>query len=308
MTRRDLSEASAARSLAIEAVSLLSVFSAAFLAGQAVASRTGGVWWGVLAGSLVFVGIFFALIWIVNRLASPGVGAGATPGGIELAALLFLFLSGDLVGRLVVSWTGSRWWGLLAGAVVVGLLLLLLLRLFSWAKARPSSLPSPQEDLAWTEPRAFRRGELDSAQRWVVAMIIFTIAAGLVFLWLSTRYSLGTSAPRRLLVAVGGIIALFLGLLGITRLMRIVVRITAEGIIQELGEEPQVFRFETIDHCEIGTMIADNGNYRVLVAELKNGDRETFCLDPSVPEDRIRSALDRAGVVISDSGFRSNRL
>ena len=43
------------RELFVEMASLLVVFTAAFLVGESVTSRTGNVWWGISAGSLTFV-------------------------------------------------------------------------------------------------------------------------------------------------------------------------------------------------------------------------------------------------------------
>ncbi len=298
---------SGGRGLLVEAGMLLVVFSAGFFSGRAVAGLTGSRWWGLAAGAAISVGICLVVIRLVNRLVptAPGTTPTATPaspGAIDLFGFLFLFLTGDLAGILVAGWTGSVWWGLLAGAAVVTLLLVALFRLASWAKKAPAPTEEPSAagaELTWAEPRAFRSDDLEESRRWVLLMVGLTIAATLVFLSLAILLAPGTDAPRRLLLTGGGIVVLFLGLFGFTRLMRIVVRITNEAILLELGEHPQIFRFAEIDHCEIGTAVASGRTWPVLVAILRNGDREMFCLDASVTTDRLRAALERRGVTVA---------
>lgn len=142
----------------------------------------------------------------------------------------------------------------------------------------------------------------------MLKMIGLTLGATVVVLGISNWYGLGAEVNRKLLLNAGGIVVMFLGLYGFTRLMRIVVKITDKAIILEFGDTPAVYRFETIDHCEIGTMLVWSRIYSVLVVALKNSDREIFCVAPSISTKVLRSTLEQRGVnVVIRSGTMSEQ-
>ena len=129
-------------------------------------------------------------------------------------------------------------------------------------------------------------------------MIGLTVAAAAVFMGVAFWFGTEEEVARKLLVNAGGIVVMFLGLLGFTRLIRIVVKITGKAIVMEFGETPAVYRFEAVDRCEIGNMLVGSRTYSVLVVVLKRGDREIFCVDPSVSTQVLRSTLEQRGVTV----------
>lgn len=160
----------------------------------------------------------------------------------------------------------------------------------------PSAPPSYDKELAWAEPRDFRRAELKDSRKWLFRMICLTVSVAVVFLCITNWLELEAEVSRKLLIGAGGIVVLILGLLASTGLMRIVVKITDKAIVWELDEPPSVYRFGTVDHCELGNMSVGNRTYSVLVVALKNGDREIFCVASSVSTQVLRSTLEQRGV------------
>lgn len=291
--------------------SLLVVFIAAFLVGEFTTGRTGSVWWGMSAGSLAFLGVIYAMIHLGNRacLTSPDKArlstpqtepteAGASPGAGETAGFLLIFLVAYSAGHFVASWTGHVGLGILAGSLAVAGIMVALVRISRRLSAGQSTpAPSPfDKELSWAEPRDFRMADLKDTRNWVLNMIGLTLGVTVVFLGIANWYGLEAEVTRKLLVSAGGIVVLFLGLFGFTRLMRIVVKVTDKAIVLEFGETPEVYRFGTVDHCEIGNMLVGSRIYSVLVVALKRGDREIFCVDPLVSTQVLRSTLEQRDV------------
>lgn len=299
------------RELLFEMASLLVVFTAAFLVGEFTTSRTGSVWWGMSAGSLAFLGVIYTMILLVNRACPPSpdkarlstpqtepAEAGASPGAGEVAGFLLIFMVAYCGGHSVASWTGHVRWGILAGSLAVVGIMVALVRISRRLSAMQST-PAPSsfdKELAWAEPRDFRMADLKDTRKWVLNMIGLTLGVTVVFMGIANWYGLEAEVTRKLLVNAGGIVVLFLGLFGFTRLMRIVVKITDKAIVREFGETPAVYRFGTIAHCELGSILVGSKTYSVLVVALKNGDREILCVDPSVFPQVLRSTLEQRGV------------
>jgi len=299
-----------------EMASLLTIFIFSFLVGEFVTSRTGSVLWVMLAVSFAFMGIIYTIIQLVNRVYPPSLNPvqlsttqtgptenGHSPRAGEMAGFLVIFLAGHAVGHFVAAWTSHAWWGILAGALTVTGIVVALVQIFRRLQAMqltsaPSSQPSCDQELAWAEPRDFRRTDLEDSRRWVFKMIGLTVAVAAVFMGVAFWFGTEKEVARKLLVNAGGIVVMFLGLLGFTRLMRIVVKITGKAIVMEFGETPAVYRFEAVDYCEIGNMLVGSRTYSVLVVVLKRGDREIFCVDPSVSTRVLRSTLEQRGVTV----------
>ncbi|MFH0797642.1 MAG: hypothetical protein V2A65_11440 [Candidatus Omnitrophota bacterium] len=301
------------RELTIEVISLLIVFSAGFLVAHKVAGRTGSVWLGILAGSLTFLGIFYGLTQLVNRTCHPArrnplSNPSAEPSGTaaplnagEAVGFLLLFLVGYLTGHFVAGRSGSVWWGVLAGSLTLIVIFVALIRLYLRIQAgpstsAPSSPSSPDQELAWAEPRAFRSADLEDSKKWVFNMVLLIAGVALIFICIANRFGAGAEVTRKLLITAGGLIAYFFVLLGYTRLMSIIVKITDKAVVREMGDSPAVYQFGTIDHCEIGRMMVKNQIYSILVVALKQGDRELFCVHPSISTDVLRSTLEHRGV------------
>jgi len=308
------------RKLIGEMASLLGIFTASFLVGEFVTSRTGSVWWGALTGSLTFVGVIYTIIRLVNRVYPPPPNPvqlsttqaeptekGQSPHAGEMASFLVIYLAGHAVGHFVAAWTSHVWWGILAGALTVTGIVVALVQISRRLQdmqptSALSSQPSCDQEIAWAEPREFRRADLEDCKKWVFKIIGLTVAVAAVFLTVAYWFGVEEEVARKLLVNAGGIVVMFLGLLGFTRLMRIVIKITGKAIIMELGETPAVYRFEAVDHCELGTMLVGNRTYSVLVVALKRGDREILCVDPSVSTQVLRSTLEQRGVTVVERG------
>lgn len=308
------------RKLIGEMASLLGIFTASFLVGEFVTSRTGSVWWGALTGSFAFIGVIYTIIRLVSRVSPPSSDPvqlstlhtvptenGDSPRAGEMAGFLTIFLAGQVAGHLVAARTGHMWLGILAGALTVTGIVVALMQISRRLQAmQPTSALSPQpscdQEIAWAEPREFRRTDLEDCKKWVFKMIGLTVAVAVIFLTAAYWFGMEEEVARKLLVNAGGIVVMFLGLLGFTRLMRIVVKITGKAIIMELGETPAVYRFEAVDHCELGTMLVGSRTYSVLVVALKCGDREILCVDSSVSPHILRSTLEQRGVKVVERG------
>jgi len=160
----------------------------------------------------------------------------------------------------------------------------------------PSDPPSHNKQLTWVEPRGFRKAEWKDSKKSLLRIICLTVSVTVVFMFIANWLELDADMTIKLLVSAGGIIVLILCLGAILGLVRIVVKITDETIVWEYDETPTVYRFGTVDHCELGSMSVGNKTYSVLVVALKNGDGEIFCVDPSVSIEVLRSTLEQRGV------------
>jgi hypothetical protein len=128
-------------------------------------------------------------------------------------------------------------------------------------------------------------------------IISLTAGAAVVFLCIANWFDLGAEEVTwKLLMTACAIVILCIVLLGCTRLMQIVVKITDKAIVWELGDTPTVYRFGAVDHCEIRNASVTGRTMSVLVVALKNGDRETFGIAPSVSTEVLRSTLEQRGV------------
>jgi hypothetical protein len=132
----------------------------------------------------------------------------------------------------------------------------------------------------------------------LLRIIFLTIGITVVFMCIAKWLEFDADMTIKLLVSAVCIIVLILGLGAASGLIRIVVKITDEAIVWEYDETPTVYRFGTVDHCELGTMSVGNKTYSVLVVALKNGDREIFCVAPSVSLEVLRSTLEQRGVTV----------
>lgn len=123
-----------------------------------------------------------------------------------------------------------------------------------------------------------------------------TLAAALVFICAGVWLDLRSEVAGRVLIAAGGI-AVVCGVVWIgVRFSRITVKITDKAIVWDLIDSPTVYRFKTIDHCEIGQTTVAGEEVSVLVVALKNGGREAFGVASSVSTEVLRTVLQERGV------------
>jgi len=135
----------------------------------------------------------------------------------------------------------------------------------------------------------------------VLRIIGLTACAALFFITIAYWFdlALGTELSWKLLIAAGGIVFICLILLAASHLMPFTVKITdKEILIDDLGDTPTVYRYKTIDHCEIGSMLIGNNTYCVFVIELKNGDREIIGVAPAVSKEVLQQTLEQQGVTV----------
>jgi len=165
-------------------------------------------------------------------------------------------------------------------------------------QAAPSGPLSHNKQLTWVEPRGFRKGERKEAKKSLLRIIGLTIGITVVFMCIAIWLEVDADMIMKLLVCAVCIIVLILGLGAASGLIRIVVKITDKAIIWEYDDAATVYRFGTVDHCELGAMSVGNKIYSVLVVALMNGDREIFCVAPSVSLEVLRSTLEQRGVTV----------
>lgn len=169
-------------------------------------------------------------------------------------------------------------------------------------ETKQSAVPSPdspfsKKRLTWAEPRIFRRRERTGSWKLVFGIIGLTAGVALVFLCVANWFDGGAEVTWKLLIAVGAITMLCIVVWGCIHLMQIMVKITDKAIVVwDLGDTPTIYRFGSIDHCEIYHKNVGGRPIDVLVLELKNGDRETLGVAPTVSASALRSALEQRQV------------
>ena len=159
-----------------------------------------------------------------------------------------------------------------------------------------STSPSFKKRLTWVEPKGFRKADLKGSWRSMFGIMGLTGGAVVVILCIATWLDLGAKVTSKVLIAAGAIAVLCVVLVGCTRLMRIIVKITDKAIVWELGDSSTVYRFGAVDHCEIRNTSLGGRVLPVLVVALKNGDRETFGVAPSVSAEVLLATLEQRGV------------
>ena len=172
-----------------------------------------------------------------------------------------------------------------------------------------STSPSFAKRLTWVEPRGFREADLKGSWKSLCGIISLTAGAAAVFLCVANWFDSGADVTWKLLVTAGALVLLCIVLWGSAHLMQIIVKITDKAIVWELGDTPTVYRFGAVDHCEIRNASVGGRTMSVLVVALKNGDRETFGIAPSVRTEVLRSALEQRGVnVVTRSDTLSEQI
>lgn len=131
-------------------------------------------------------------------------------------------------------------------------------------------------------------------------IIGLTFGAACIFLCIARWLDLPSETTWTLLVAAGGIAIVCL--LMTARISRSSVKITDKSVVWNCGKSPTVYRFGTVDHCEIRSTCIEGKTMSVLVVEMKNGDRETFGVDPSVSDELLKSTLEQRGVNVVSGG------
>jgi len=160
-----------------------------------------------------------------------------------------------------------------------------------------SGSPSFKKKLTWQEPRGFRELDRKASRKSMFSIIGLAACAGLVFIGIVNWIGLEAKVTWTLSIATCGIIILCLLLLIGTNLVQNTVKISDKTIvIMDFSDTPTVYRFKTVDHCEIGDMLVGSETYSVLVVELKNGDREIIGVAPAVSKDVLRLTLEQRGV------------
>ena len=134
-----------------------------------------------------------------------------------------------------------------------------------------SRSPFFKKRLKWAEPKGFRKSDLKASYKSIFGIISLTASA---FLCITYWFDLGAEATWNLLIAAGAI------------------------VVWDLGDIPTVYRFGAVDHCEIGNASVGGRTMSVLVVALKNGDRETFGVAPSVSTAVLRATLEQRGVSV----------
>ncbi len=169
--------------------------------------------------------------------------------------------------------------------------------------------PPIEKRLTWSEPRGFRRSSLKASRKLVLRIIVVTACATLIFIGIANWIDPRTDLTWKLLIVGGGIVIVCLLLWAGTCLVPFTVRITDKAIVvEDVSETATVYRFATIDRCEIGSMRVGSETYSVLVIEGTKGDREIVALAPTVSEEVVRMTLEQRGVsVVTRSDSLSER-
>jgi len=172
-----------------------------------------------------------------------------------------------------------------------------------------STSPSYAKRLTWVEPRGFRKADLRGSWKSIFRIISLTAIAAMIFLAIAKWFDREADVTLKLLITAGALVILCVVLWGSAYLMQVVVKITDKAIVWELGDTPTVYRFGTVDHCEIRNASVGGRTISVLVIALKNGDREIFGVAPSVSTEVLRSTLEQRGVnVVTRSDTLSEQI
>jgi len=135
---------------------------------------------------------------------------------------------------------------------------------------------------------------MKACRKWVFRIISLAVGATLVFVFIAMWLDLGMEVVWKVL-AVPGAVAI-VSLLKLARLSRTFIKITEKSIVWDCGQRPMVYRFRDIHHCEISSKSVEGKKISVLVIELRNSDREIFGVNPSVPDEVLRTTLEQRGV------------
>ncbi|TAN40110.1 MAG: hypothetical protein EPN25_08990, partial [Nitrospirae bacterium] len=161
----------------------------------------------------------------------------------------------------------------------------------------------------WQEPKCFQKLGLNASRKVMFRIIGLSVCSALVFIGLANWFGLGTEMTWKLMIATCGIIFICLLLFVGAHFVQNTVKITDKAIVViDFSDTLTVYKFKAIDHCEIGNMLVGNKTYSVLVAELKNGDREIIGVAPPISKDILRLTLEQRGVnVVTRSDTLSER-
>ncbi len=170
--------------------------------------------------------------------------------------------------------------------------------------------PPLGERLTWSEPRGFRRSSLTASRNSVLRIVVVTACATLIFIGIANWIDPWTELTWKLLIVGGGIVIICLLMWVGACLVPFTVRITDKAIVvEDVSDTATVYRFATIDRCEIGSMHVGSETYSVLVIEGTKGDREIIALAPTVSEEVLRMTLEHRGVsVVTRSASLSEQL
>ena len=151
--------------------------------------------------------------------------------------------------------------------------------------------------LTWSEPRGFRRSSLKASRESVLRIIVVTACATGIFIGIANWFDPATELTWKLPIAGGGIVVVCVLLWLGAGLVPFTVRITDRAIVvEDVSDTATVWRFATIDRCEIGSMRVGDESYSVLVIEGTEGDREVLALAPTVSAEVVRMTLEQRGV------------
>lgn len=154
--------------------------------------------------------------------------------------------------------------------------------------------------LRWTEPKLLRRTEMKEAARSFNRMSMVAVIASLGIILLSRFFV--PDATIKLAVVSGIILAFMYIILIIYNTFPSCVRVSGKGISQTVtGDDETTWKFKDISHCEITTTEIAGTAIRILVIEMKDGDKDTVGISDGVSLQELTRVLTERGVHVTNS-------
>jgi hypothetical protein len=153
----------------------------------------------------------------------------------------------------------------------------------------------PKVFLRWHEPRALRLAGHKENKRTLARIVPIATVAALVLG--AVAYGFAPEVIGRLFAALGLVILFMYATLWVYRVFPSCVQVSEKGISQCVtSDDGTTWRYEAIDHCEIGTADTDGISVRVLTIETRRGERSTIGIADSVSTESLRATLADRGV------------
>ena len=149
----------------------------------------------------------------------------------------------------------------------------------------------------WKEPRVLQIEGAREGKRSLARMVSISILAALPIIWLTHR--LAAADTGRVCLALALVIVFMFFVFWVYRVFPSWVTVTDKGISQSVtSEDEQTWKFEAIRRCAIVTRLVGGKTVRMLVIEMRQGDRSSVGIADSVSTEELEAVLVTMGVEV----------
>jgi hypothetical protein len=156
----------------------------------------------------------------------------------------------------------------------------------------------PRVILRWKEPRVLQIEGAREGKRSLTRMVSLSILAALPIIWLTHR--LAGAATGRVCLALALVLVFMCFVLWVYRVFPSWVTVTERGINQWVtSEDEQTWKSGAIRRCTIVTRRVGGRAVRMLVIEMRQGERSSVGIADSVTTEELEAALATMGVEVT---------